>query len=182
MKNGKKITLATVKSFIKNNRENLFINVKRQFDGSVDGEVSKDGGYQPATETTANLENTLGIDGAWFVGSSRDYFKYIEQDGFEGINVYNCCGSFYLVIKVKPTEEVIVQAEDEDEDEIEVSVSMIIQSHLNDAIIEAGQLTPEFANQCQERLNYIKYLIHVFPNTDKKIQAKKTYEEYKLSK
>jgi hypothetical protein len=71
----------------------------------VDGiVVSKDRNYYPVQESTGSLKNTMGIRGAWFVGSSRDGFVKIERtadDGsvYVGYEVYNCCGSFELVIK-----------------------------------------------------------------------------------
>lgn len=175
MKNGKKITLATVKAFIKANRENLFINVKRQFDGMVDGEVSKNLGYLPAEETTEHLENTLGIRGAWFVGSSRDGFQAIEEDGFEGIKVFNACGAFILAIKA--TEAAVPSAEEQNDDwmdEVEVKVGMVIQSHLNDAAIVAFN-TPEAA---ADHIRFAQYLIHRFPDTNTRINADKIFIEY----
>jgi hypothetical protein len=95
----KNITRATVKSFIKKNKENLFINVTSSFDGMVDGCMPQKGGFVKAKEDTHNIENTLGINGAWFVGSSRDYFTAYDKNGFEGIEVYNSCGCFTLAVK-----------------------------------------------------------------------------------
>jgi hypothetical protein len=45
-----------------------------------------------------NDECRLGITGAWFVRSSRDYFDFIDAEGFTGFKVYNCCGSFRLLV------------------------------------------------------------------------------------
>jgi len=95
----KKITLATIKSFVKKNKEKLFINVTSEFDGMIDGISSCKDGFQKAKLTESNNKNTLGINGAWFVGSSRDYFYSYEDDNYIGYNVYNCCGSFDLVIE-----------------------------------------------------------------------------------
>lgn len=101
----KKITLSTVKSFIRKNKDNLFLNLKSSFDGMTDMvETCKNSSFKKATETTGNLSYTLGIAGTWFVGSSRDYFSQYEDDQFTGIKVYNCCGSFILAIK-KPSNE-----------------------------------------------------------------------------
>ena len=44
----------------------------------------------------------------------------------------------------------------------ETPVSLVIKSHLNDAMIEI-QYNPELA---QSRLEFVKYLVHMFPNTD----------------
>jgi hypothetical protein len=44
-------------------------------------------------------KNTFGYKGIWLVNSSRDSFKAFENDLFEGIEVYNCCGSFIIAIR-----------------------------------------------------------------------------------
>lgn len=44
-------------------------------------------------------ERTQGIKGAWFVGSSRDYFNIYEDAEYVGFSVSNSCGSFILAIK-----------------------------------------------------------------------------------
>ena len=95
----KKITLATVKSFIRKNSNNLFINVKSSFDGMTDGCEPCNNGFMVAVPAQDHIENNLGINGAWVVGSSRDYFTPYFKDGFSGIEVYNCCGKFILAVK-----------------------------------------------------------------------------------
>jgi len=55
-------------------------------------------------------------------------------------------------------------------------VSMIIKSHLNDAMIEMDS-NPEMA---QERLRFVKYLIHMFPDTYQKIDVDTVYKQFKL--
>lgn len=96
----KKITLATVKSFIKVNRKDLLINVKSSFDGMTDCVERVAGGFVPAKDDTEMpLENCLGIKGAWFVGQSRDYFSVYNEDSYTGIKVSNSCGSFILAVK-----------------------------------------------------------------------------------
>ena len=96
---GKKITLATVKSFIRKNREDLMIRNRSSFNSMTDGvEGCADSSYRKAEPTERNVSNTLGIMGAWFVGSSRDRFMPVDSDEHEGIGIYNCCGSFDLVI------------------------------------------------------------------------------------
>lgn len=102
----KKITLATVKSFIKKNEGNLYINVKSSFDGMIDGCASQHDGFVKAEkDNTQSLnsdyhDRTQGIKGAWFVGSSRDYFKPFDNIGGDmtGIEVSNSCGHFILAI------------------------------------------------------------------------------------
>lgn len=94
----KKITLATVKSFIKKNNGQLFINVKSQFDGMVDGCVSLFDGFIKAESETKMIDATFGIKGAWFVRDSNDYFKPYESENLVGIEVSNSCGRFILAI------------------------------------------------------------------------------------
>jgi hypothetical protein len=96
----KKITLSTVKSFIRKNSENLFINVNASFDGMQDCVTSVNGGFTiaKADDREWNKRNTLGVSGAWFVGSSRDYFSAYETESMTGIEVWNCCGKFILAI------------------------------------------------------------------------------------
>lgn len=93
-----KITKATLKSFVKKNREQLFVNVKSKFDGMTDGCESQNGGFQTA-QPTNHEAHTLGVKGIWLVGSSGNYFKPYSEDGFEGICVSNCCGHFIVAIR-----------------------------------------------------------------------------------
>ena len=95
-----KITLSTVKSFIKKTK-NLQIKVNSTFDGMVDCVMpSSDQSFDEAIHIDRHLENTLGIQGAWFVRGSRDYFKDYNDGKFQGIAVSNCCGSFILAEKI----------------------------------------------------------------------------------
>lgn len=97
-----KITKATLKAFIRKNAGNLMIKNESSFDGMQDMVVScEDRGFRPATQRDAHTENTLGIDGVWLVGGSRNYFQAFEQDGMRGIHVSNCCGSFTLATPVQ---------------------------------------------------------------------------------
>ena len=96
-----KTTKATIKSFIKKNADNLYINVKSSFDGMTDCCESQNNGFQKAQPDSDGFYNqhTLGITGAWFVGQSRDYFYPYNQNGFKGYEVSNCCGHFILAVK-----------------------------------------------------------------------------------
>ena len=95
-----RITLATIKSFIRKNPNSLYIMQKSTFDGMVDCVMPcGDGGFKPVKPTEDNISHSLGISGAWFVKSSRDYYYPYEADGFKGFTVSNCCGSFTLAIK-----------------------------------------------------------------------------------
>lgn len=95
-----KITLATVKRFIKANRAQLQISNRSTFNGMTDGvEACANKGFRPVQDGPAYmLRNDLGIAGAYFVLGSRDSFTAYDEAGFVGIRVYNCCGSFVLAI------------------------------------------------------------------------------------
>ena len=124
----KKITKATVKSFIKKNRENLFINLESRFDGMTDGCEQQNGGFEEAEATERNVDHTLGLNKAWFVGQSRDYFTYYNDGRFEGIEVSNSCGLFIVAVRIeeKPVSEVILgKLDEEGEVELETEDSML---------------------------------------------------------
>jgi len=93
-----KPTVATLKSFIRKNRANLFIKHKSQFDGMCDGVVyDPNAAFKPALTVSSCIKNTLGIHGVWVVG--RDLISAFEADGFKGYDVYNCTGSFVLAVR-----------------------------------------------------------------------------------
>ena len=94
----KKITKATIKSFIKKNIDNLFIKIEDSFDGMVDCVMPVKDEFHPIIKTETNNYN-MGIKGCWFVNESRDCFNVYEDDIYTGYSVSNCCGSFKLVIK-----------------------------------------------------------------------------------
>ncbi len=97
-----KITLSTIKSFVRKNGPALHILTRSRFDGMTDGcESTGDREFTPVLPSDIHAEkHTLGIAGAWFVGSSRDYFTAFEKDGFQGYEVYNCCGHFTLAVPI----------------------------------------------------------------------------------
>ena len=91
----KKITLATVKSFIRKSN-NLHIKFLSSFDGMVDCVMpSEQNDFSPTLPSDRHHENTLGIHGAWFT-HGRNWFESYECERFKGIKVSNCCGSFIL--------------------------------------------------------------------------------------
>lgn len=92
-----KITRTTVKKFIRENKDEMYINIISAFDGMIDGCEHKKDGFKKA-EYDEN-KNSLGIKGAWFVGSSRDYFDLYEDSEYKGIEVSNSCGCFVLAVK-----------------------------------------------------------------------------------
>jgi hypothetical protein len=108
----KKVTLATIKSFILKSN-NLHIKNISSFSGMSDMVEQLDNpSFRPATFETNfqnnNRDNQLGVKGAWFVFGSRDYFREYDDGEFIGYEVYNCCGKFILAtpkhITVRPFE------------------------------------------------------------------------------
>ena len=98
----KKITLTTLKSFVKRNKDNLYVKVDSCFDGMTDGvEYDRNAAFKKSEHQGSEhlRENTLGYDGFYLVGSSRDYFNIVEENGFIGIEAYNCCGTSILAVK-----------------------------------------------------------------------------------
>lgn len=61
---------------------------------------------------------------------------------------------------------------------LEIPVRFVIQSHLSDAMIEI-QSNPGLA---QKRLEFVKYLVHMFPNTDIEIDVTEVHNQFKASK
>jgi hypothetical protein len=94
-----KITLATVKSFIRKN-PNMYIKVGSEFDGMTDCVRSVEDSFTPVQRADDLNDRNLGIVGAWFVGGSRDSIYPYRDNHFDGVRVYNCCGEFYLAVKV----------------------------------------------------------------------------------
>jgi len=93
----KKITKATFKSFINKNLSVLEVKIESSFDGMTDCVQSIKDNFKKVTTTNSNVENTLGIDGVWLVGS-RDWFNSYETETHIGIEYYNCCGSGVIAI------------------------------------------------------------------------------------
>ena len=107
----KKLTVASVKSFIRKNREYLLVETKSHFDGMQDMVAECEGGFCEATarsyydretgkevEVSKDCKNTLGIRGVWFCG--RDWVSRFETELVEGFEVSNCCGT-WRVAKLK---------------------------------------------------------------------------------
>jgi hypothetical protein len=94
LKNKSKITLSTLKSFIKK-ADKLFVLGISSFDGMEDGvRFHKNPELIPVTK-----DDAIGHGGVWCVSSSRDMLKYYETDTHFGIEVYNCCGCGVLLAK-----------------------------------------------------------------------------------
>lgn len=95
----KKITLTTVKSFIKKNEGKLFLKCESSFSGMSDMvEFDANAQFKPVTKTENNLKITLGVDGL-FIAGNWNLYNHFENDQFVGIEIYNCCGTDILAIK-----------------------------------------------------------------------------------
>jgi hypothetical protein len=87
----KKITLATLKLFIKK-ANNLFVEEKSNFNGMTDCVES----FKNTKMVEVSKEDAIGHNGVWCVGGSRNYFTFEENDNYFGIEVSNCCGHSIL--------------------------------------------------------------------------------------
>lgn len=101
----KKTTLATIKKFIRENKNDLYVMEHSRFDGMVDCVMRVDHPKNVKVDPNSinfNRSNTFGIPGAWFVCGSRNYFQPASnQDGLTGYHISNCTGSFSLMTTVK---------------------------------------------------------------------------------
>ena len=104
MNSAKKITLATVRSFIKRNLKDLNQQTLSRFDGMTDCvQRNENAAFRPADIEKFDEKNeaTMGIPGVWFVRGSRDYFTVINTPEWVGYEVYNCCVSWQVVVPAK---------------------------------------------------------------------------------
>jgi hypothetical protein len=100
-----KVTLATLKSFLKKNEGNLLFKEYSRFDGMQDMVVQNEqsafkplvGKFNPDDESSLGYQHQI-----WCVRGSRDSFTWMASaDGtMEGIHCYNACGSWTVVRKV----------------------------------------------------------------------------------
>lgn len=58
-----------------------------------------------------------------------------------------------------------------------ISVNIVIHSHLSDAMIE---MYTDSRGNASERLQFVKYLINRFPDTNEEIDVDSVYEEFTL--
>jgi hypothetical protein len=59
---------------------------------------------------------------------------------------------------------------------MKVKVSFVIQSHLSDAMIEISYAP----KRVQQHLRFVRYLVHMFPDTDKRIDVDVVYKQFEL--
>lgn len=89
----KKITIATVKSFIRKNFNNLYIKIINEFDSMIDGTS-----YNYNSEfkkVSQNIEYYFNL----FSNSTKNYCEKFENNEFIGYEVGNCCYDFIIAIK-----------------------------------------------------------------------------------
>lgn len=97
--NGRGITLATFKKFVRENEGRLLIRTSSYFDGMIDGRTHvKNPAFSPATPTAGRDEHGLGYAEIHLVLGSRDYFTAFDEGEYTGIGVSNCCGSFTVAV------------------------------------------------------------------------------------
>lgn len=101
MNTTKKVTLATVRSFIKRNLKDLHQQTLSRFDGMTDCvQRNENAAFRPANIEKFNEKDAsqMGIPGVWFVRDSRDYFTVINTPEWFGYEVYNCCGNWQILV------------------------------------------------------------------------------------
>ena len=93
-----KITLTTIKKFIKENKDKIYIQNITHFNGMTDGIDNCENQNFYLSEQTEikqkqyGRDNTLGLKGAYFV--------FFNENNFEGYQVSNCIGHFVIATKV----------------------------------------------------------------------------------
>ena len=129
----KKITLATLKSFISRNRDNLYINVLSEFDGMQDCCVGQDDGFRKTDVLDFN-KNTLGVSDLWVVDCGENRFAAYDDGVFQGIRCNNSCGTYVVAVKRITDQQLealtdiinIVNKGDEAHAEIEKAVDFLL--------------------------------------------------------
>ncbi len=102
LKQTKKITKTTLKSFIKRNQGKLFYKVQSDFDGMQDCVDVVKMDWLPVTEVNLNVVGGDIVSGEYkgvWLTHGRNWFELYEDDKYIGIRVYNSCGSSIVAIK-----------------------------------------------------------------------------------
>ena len=90
-----KTTLATVKSFIRKNTEQLHIKKIKVHDSiSLLYEAHP---FAPVVFNTHAYEHRLGIEGVWFTFGGNVCTPY-EDGEYKGFDVHNSCGHFVIAV------------------------------------------------------------------------------------
>ena len=96
-----KITMSTVKSFIRKNREALLISCTSRFDGSTDMvENVEFPTFCKARTDDHYPAHTLGIAGAFFAGGGQDLIRPLQSSEYVGFSISNAARSFELAVKL----------------------------------------------------------------------------------
>lgn len=95
----KKLTIATVKAFIRKNLSKLLIEVRYDFDGMSDCVHSTGSkGFVPASASSNPHEKyNMGINGVWFT-SGRNGVNRVETATHIGYEVGNSCGLWTVAV------------------------------------------------------------------------------------
>lgn len=102
MEQPKKITLATLKAFVKKTfPDNLYVKTLSDFDGQVDCVMPTHDEFKRVFAVNYENKRSWDIKGIWFVGESRDYIEAYDDGEFTGYQISNCCGSFILATKIE---------------------------------------------------------------------------------
>lgn len=95
----KKITRATLKSFISKHKNNLWCKPLSGFDGMTDCIMPINSDFAQVNSFDFNQTYSFNISQLWLVGDGRDYFTEYEDESFIGIKISNCCGSSIIAMK-----------------------------------------------------------------------------------
>jgi hypothetical protein len=63
---------------------------------------------------------------------------------------------------------------------METRVSLLIQNHLNNVMFDMDINEEIFQERAKESLRFVKYLVHMFPDTNVKIDVEVIYNQFKL--
>ena len=63
---------------------------------------------------------------------------------------------------------------------METRVSLLIQNHLNNVMFDMDINEEIFQARAKESLRFVKYLVHMFPDTNVKIDVEVIYNQFKL--
>lgn len=102
--NGSKITVATLKAFLKKNEDAIYVRVLSSFDGMQDMVDTVEDVFKLVKKSDNPKDYNLGFSGLYLVGHSRDSIRHYEDDIYTGFEVYNSCG-LCLVATPKKVEQ-----------------------------------------------------------------------------
>jgi hypothetical protein len=102
----KKITIATVKAFIRRAKAagTLLVRCDSSFDGMTDCVERNRDAHFFAPQEARDHGNNMGLQGIYFVGQSGNWCSAFDDGDHAGFKVSNCCGSWVVAVKkVAPT-------------------------------------------------------------------------------